>query len=332
MNYTRRKVLLNTAAFTAPLLVASRATAQAAFPVKPVRLIVPDPAGALPSNFARLVAEGLAKRLGQPVVVDNRAGAGGSIGTRALLNEPADGHTLLWTHTSNQVVSALVRQPMPYDPINDFAPIALSIVNTGGFLVVNPKLPIRTPRELFAYAKANPGKLTYASAGVGSITHLAIDLIKARTGTFILHVPFNGPNPAMLAVASGDADFAVAGGLAAALPLVQAGKLRLLARLGERRSPDFPDVPTLAEDTVPGLVIPFWMGMTARAGTPPDIIARLNQEVNAVVASDPAIKKQTAISYLESVIAPPSALRDVVARDVNTFAKIVRDNKITTST
>ena len=269
--YNRRTALCRLGAWAAapmglPALAQSVVTQMAAttYPSKPIRLVVPDPAGGLPSNFARMISEALAKRLGQPIVVDNKPGAGGAIGTKAFLQEPADGYSLLFTYISNHVITPLIQKPAPYHPLNDFAPISLSIVNTGGWMVINAASSIRNPRELFAYARAHPGKLTFASAGVGSITHLAIELIKKKTDTFILHVPFNGPSPAMLAVLNGDADFAVAGSLAAALPFVKSGKLRLLARMGEKRSPDYPDVPTFFEDTIPGLSIPFWMGFAAR--------------------------------------------------------------------
>ncbi len=327
----RRQALIRLGALASiPCTLSAQAqSAPGTYPAKPVRLIVPDPAGGLPSNFARLIAEPLSRQLGQPIIVDNKPGAGGSIGTRAMLQEPADGYTLLFTYISNQVITALIQKPAPYHPVNDFAPIALCIVNTGGFMVVNAALPIHTPRELFAYAKANPGRLNFASAGVGSITHLAIELIKNKTGSYIVHIPFNGPTPAMLAVVNGDADFAIAGSLAAALPFVASGKVRLLARLGEKRSPDYPDVATLFEDTVPGLIVPFWMGFTARTGTPADIVARLNREINHVLASDTNLRKIAATSYLETVEGPPSLLRDVVARDFETFGKVVRDNHIT---
>lgn len=305
------------------------AFAQSSYPDRPLRLIVPTPPGDLPSTFARLVGDSLAKRLGQPVVVENRPGAGGSIGTRALLQAPADGYTLLWTYISNQVITALIQRPAPYHPLEDFAPIALSIVNTGGFLVASTKHAFKTPRQLFAYANANPGKLNFASAGIGSITHLAIEVIKQRTGTDIVHVPYNGNAPATLATVSGDADLAVASSLPAALPFLESGKLRLIARLGEKRHPDYPDVPTLFEDTVPGFTLPFWMGLAARAGTPADIITRLNKEVNAAVATDPMIQRQAAISFLETVDGPPARLRDVVVRDFEVFGKVVRDNNIT---
>ena len=310
----------------------SAQTSASAYPTRPIRLIVPDPAGGMPSNFARLISDSLSGRLGHPVVIDNKPGAGGSIGTKAMLQEPPDGHTLLFTYISNQVITALIQKPAPYHPLNDFAPISLSIVNSGGFLVVNAALPIHSPAELFAYAKAKPGKLSFASAGIGSITHLAIELIKKRTSTDILHVPFIGPSPGMLSVANGETDLTIAGSLAAALPFVKSGKIRLLARLGEKRSADYPDIPTLGEETVPGLVIPFWMGFTARAGTPVEIITRLNREINATLSSDANIKKIAATSYLETVEGPPSLLRDVIIRDLEVFGKVVRDNNITVNT
>ena len=327
VSINRRKVLHLAAAATLPL----PAFADSAFPTRPIRLIVAGPAGDMPSNFARLIGDNISRRLGQPVVVDNRPGAGGSVGTKALLQAPADGYTLLWTIISNQVITALIQRPAPYHPITDFAPIALSIVNTGGFMVANTRLPFKTPRELLAYAKENPGKLNFSSPGIGSLPHLAIEVIKQRTGTSIVHIPYNGNSPATLATVNGDADISVASSLPSVIPFLESGKLRLIARLGEKRSPVYPDIPTLSEDTVPGFILPFWMGVTARAGTSPDIISRLNKEVNEAVATDPAIRQQAASAFMEAVEGPPSRLGDVVARDFAIFGKVVRDNNITAS-
>ena len=328
----RRRVLAGLSALPAILSgTASRAQAPE-YPSKPIRLIVPEPPGGLPSTFARLIAEPLAKRLGQAIVVDNRPGAGGLIGTKAMLQESADGYTLLFTYISNQVITAVIQKTLPYHPLDDFALISLSVVNTGGFLVVRAGLPIHNPRELFAYARANPGKLTFASAGVGSITHLGIELIKKQTGTDILHVPFANPVAGMAALIGGDADLTIAGSVTAVLPFLQGGKVRMVARLGAQRAPGFPDVPTLNEDTVPGLILPFWMGFVGRAGMPEPIVARLNAEINTVLASDPAIKAQAAQSYLETVQGPPSLLRETIARDFAVFGKLVREKNITAQT
>jgi tripartite-type tricarboxylate transporter receptor subunit TctC len=301
------------------------------YPQRPVLLIVPEAPGGLPATFGRMVGDQLARQLSQPVVVENKPGAAGLLGTRALLAAPADGHTLLWTYISNQVISPLVHRPRPFHPVDDFAPIALAAVNTGGYLIANSSLPFSTPREMFAYARRNPGKLSFASAGIGSIMHLALEVIQDRTSTSMLHVPYRGNGPATLAVASGEADIGVGPSLPAIQQLLDARKIRLIARLGEHRSAEFPDVPTLAEDTVPGFILPFWMGLTARAGTPPEIVRRLNEEVNAAVTNSAEIRSYAASANLVTVSGPPARLQQVVARDFAVFDKVVREKQITAS-
>jgi tripartite-type tricarboxylate transporter receptor subunit TctC len=327
---TRQPITRRTALQLAAGLAAMPAIAQprAAYPSRPVQLIVPDSPGGLPATFGRMVGDQLARQLGQPVIVDNRPGAAGLLGTRALLAAPADGHTLLWTYISNQVISPLMHKPRPFHPVDDFAPIALSAVNTGGYLIANAQLPFTTPRELFAYARKQRGRLTFASAGIGSIMHLALEVIQDRTGTSIVHVPYKGNGPATLAVASGEADIGVGSSLPAIQSLLDSGRIRLIARLGERRSTEYPDVPTLAEDTVPGFILPFWMGITARAGTPPEIVRRLNEEVNAAVSGNADIRAYAAAAGLLTVSGPPSRLQEVVVRDYAVFEKVVREKNI----
>ena len=263
----------------------SLALAQA-YPTKPVRLVVPFPPGGSTDIVARIVAQKLGERLGQQVVVENRGGAGGTIGTEAVAKSAADGHTLVLATTSTHVVAPSVYAKIGYDPVKDFAPISLLAV-TPYLLVVNPDVKVTSLQEFVGYAKARPGKLNYASAGTGSTTHLAMEMLKSAAGLYIVHIPYNGNGPAGTAVIAGQVEV-LFGSLPAVLPHAKSGRVRPLAVGTPKRSPSLPEVPTVAESGFAGFDASLWLAIMAPAGTPPAVIDRLHKEILAAIAAPDA--------------------------------------------
>ena len=267
------KLLLATLA-----LAATHALAQP-YPQKPVRLIVPAPAGGPTDVPGRLVADGLSGLVGQRIVVENRVGAGGLVAGEYVSRSTPDGYTLLYANTSVLAVNpALQGANMPYDPAKAFAPIGF-VSNSPQVLVGNPKLPYRTPKELIAWAKANPGKLNFATAGVGTLPHLTYELFKMETGIDALNVPYSGGGPALTAVIAGQADVL----FDLFSPRVKSGEVRAIAITGPERNPDLPDVPTLAESGYPAVTSTSGTGIVAPAGIPKDIVAMLNARLNELI-------------------------------------------------
>jgi tripartite-type tricarboxylate transporter receptor subunit TctC len=251
------------------------------YPSKPVRLIIPFPPGASNDIVGRMIATQLSERLGKPVIVDNRGGAGGLIGTEAAANSPPDGHTLLLISLAHAFNASLYK--LPYDQATAFAPVAM--LGTGpAVLVVNSKLPVNSVKELLALAKQRPGQLHYVSGGVGSFQHLAGALFKLQSGADIVHVPFKGSGPAMIDVVAGNTQIAI-GTVILMLPQIKAGRLKALAVGGTKRLAFLPDVPTIAEAGVPGYEADNWWGIVAPAGTPPAVIGRLHKELTVILAS-----------------------------------------------
>ena len=279
----RRQVLLATLAVLAvPGLAPARA--QAPWPTRAITLVVPVAAGGGTDSIARDIAKTMSERLGQPVVVDNRGGAGGAIGANLVAKAPADGHTLLFA-TSTFATNAAIEPKLPFDPIRDFSPIAM--IGRGPLLVVaNKALGVSGIAELVAAAKARPEGLNYCSAGNGSINHLAGEMFRQKTGLAMTHVPFKGSAPATVELLAGRVDL-----FFATVPTIQThlkdGKLSLLAVTSARRSPLFPALPTLAESGVPGYDVTTWWGVLAPAGTPPAVVAALNAVVNDAAAAEP---------------------------------------------
>ena len=258
------------------------ATAQAAgqpYPQKPVRLIVPAPAGGPTDVPGRLIADGLSNLVGQRFVVENRVGAGGLVAGEYVSRAPADGYTLLYANTSVLAVNpALQGSNMPYDPAKAFAPVGF-VSNSPQLLVGNPKLPYRTVQELVAWAKANPGRLNFATAGVGTLPHLTYELFKMETGIDALNVPYSGGGPALTAVIAGQADVL----FDLVSPRVKNGEVRAIAITGPERNPDLPDVPTLAESGYPAVTSTSGTGIVAPAGIPKEIVAALNAWLNELI-------------------------------------------------
>jgi tripartite-type tricarboxylate transporter receptor subunit TctC len=276
------RILITFGLATMALLHAAGAAAQA-WPAKPIRLMVPFPPGGSTDIVARIVAQKLSERLGQPIVIENRGGAGGTIGTALIAKSAPDGYNLAVASTSTHVVAPGVYSRLEYDPIKDFAPIGTMAISPY-LLVVNPSVPAKTVQELVALAKKQPGKLNYASAGVGSTTQLAMEMLKAASGTYMLHIPYNGNGPAGTAVIGGQVEI-LFGSLPALLPHAKSGRARALAVGTPKRSPSLPDVPTVAESGYPGFDASLWLAIMAPAGTPQPVIERLNREIVALISA-----------------------------------------------
>ena len=309
------------AAFVVFALQAATAAAQA-YPSKPIRLMVPFPPGGSTDIVARIVAQKLGAQLGQPLVIENRGGAGGTLGTAVVAKAPADGYMLVVGTTSTHVVAPSVYQKLEYDPVRDFAPISLMAV-TPYLLVVNPAVEAKTVKELVTLMKTQPGKLNYASAGVGSTTHLAMEMLKGASNTYALHIPYNGNGPAGTAVIAGQVEI-LFGSLPAVLPHAKSGRVRALAVGTPKRSPSLPEVPTVAESGYPGFDASLWLAIMAPAGTPAPIVERLNKETVAAVSSketSDALDKNGA----EPITSTPAELAAMIKDGVAKYAKVVKD-------
>jgi tripartite-type tricarboxylate transporter receptor subunit TctC len=256
--------------------------AEAAYPDRPVRIVVPYAAGGAADTVARVVGQRMSQELGQPVVIENRAGADGNIGAELVARSPADGYTVLMGDVGNLTMGPAVRRSVPYDAVRDFAPIS-QIVSAPNILAVHPSVPAATFKEFIAYAKANPNQLTYASSGTGGSAHLAGELLKSATGIEMVHVPYKGASAAITDVLRGDVKSMF--GLSVVLPHVKEGKLRPLATTGLRRTKFLGDVPTIAESGFPGFEATAWYGLLAPAGTPEPAIAKLHEAASAALKS-----------------------------------------------
>jgi len=301
-------------------LQAGAALAQG-YPTKPVRLMVPFPPGGSTDIVARIVAHKLSAQLGQQMVIENRGGAGGTLGTAVVAKAPADGYMLTVATTSTHVVAPSVYTKLEYDPVKDFAPVSLVAV-TPYLLVTHPAVPAKTVKELVELLRAQPGKLNYASAGVGSTTHLAMEMLKAASKTFALHIPYNGNGPAGTAVVSGQVEI-LFGSLPAVLPHAKSGRVRALAVGTPKRSPSLPDVPTVAESGYPGFDASLWLAIMAPAGTPAAVIERLRREIVAAVGSQEtrdALDKAGA----EALTSTPAELAAMIRDGVVKYAQVVK--------
>ena len=261
------------------LLIAGTALAQP-YPSKPIRVIVPFPAGGIADLYARLIGQRVAEGWGQPVLVENRTGAGGNIAADAVAKSAPDGYTLVMGSFGTHAVNVSLFSSMPYDPVRDFAPIVL-VLEAEGLLVVHPSVPAKNVSELIAHARANPGKLTFASAGMGTASHLAGELFKTMAKVEMTHVPYKGNVPAITDLLAGQTSL-LFGTMPTVLPHAKAGKLRALATIGSRRSAAAPELPTVAE-TLPGFEVNNWVGLLAPAGTSREIVRRWNVEVSKIM-------------------------------------------------
>jgi tripartite-type tricarboxylate transporter receptor subunit TctC len=291
------------------------------YPSKPVRVIVPFAAGGAVDQLARIVTGKLQESFGQPVVVENRAGAGGTTGANDVAKAAADGYTIL-QNTNGQAISPATYKSLPFDTLRDFIPVT-QLVATSTVLVANTKLPVRSARELVALAKAKPGSLNYGMTGVGNSLHLTMEMFKRAAGIDIQPIPYRGDAPLNTALIAGEIDVAVVP-LAAIVPHVQSGAIRALAVSSAKRSPLLPDVQTLSEDAVPGFEASGWQGWFVPAKTPPDIVATIHRETAKIIA-DPAIAKRLLAMGNEPVGSTPEAFAAKFRDDVARFAKIIKE-------
>jgi tripartite-type tricarboxylate transporter receptor subunit TctC len=323
MSNGRRQSLRRTLALAACLVVAAFGppTAAQTFPAKPVKLVVPFPPGGPLDAVGRAIADKLTQTWGQPVVVDNKPGAGGNIGADLVAKSPSDGYTVVMGALSTHAVNPNLYPTMPYDAVKDFAPITLVAI-TPNVLVVNPSLPVHSVKELIAYAKANPGKLSFGSGSNGSAGHLAGELFKVDTGVDMVHVPYKGGAPAMQALLAGDTQL-MFDNLANAMPQVKAGKLRALAVTTSQRSKLVPELPTMAEAGVPGFDISTWFGLLAPAGTPPAVIAKWNADVTKILES-PEMRERLTGQGAEAAPTTPQQFAAFISSELAKYARIVR--------
>src|SRR5262245_2689844 len=294
------------------------------YPTKPVRLIIPFPPGGSNDVVGRVIATHLGERLGKQVVVDNRAGAGGVVGTELAANAPKDGYTILIISMAH-AVNPWLYKPLPYDPIKAFAPISV-LASGPNVVAVNPGLPVHSIKELVALAKEKPGQLQYASAGVGSFQHLGGELFKLEAKVDMLHVPFKGGGPAMIDVIGGHTKLLFSS-LVQTTPHIRSGKLRAIATGGLKRNPVLPDVPTVAEPGVPSYEAVNWWGLVAPAGTPASIIERLHKAVQEVQSS-PEVGKQFDSEGAEIVRMSPTEFGAFMVKEMAKWERVVKEGGI----
>jgi tripartite-type tricarboxylate transporter receptor subunit TctC len=303
---------------------ATGAVAQS-YPSKPVRFIVPFPPGGGNDTIARLVAQKLSVALGQQVVVDNRPGAGGTIGAEAAARSPGDGHTLFLAGVATHGINPNLRKKLPYDALKDFD--AVSLIASAPLLVVaHPSLPARSVKELIAVAKARPGQINYASNGAGGSSHLAVELFDMMAGVRLTHVPYKGLVPALTDLMSGEVQVMFSSAVAM-LPQVKAGRLRAIAMTGAKRSPAIPAIPTVAESGLPGYETGSWYGVVVPAGTPKGVIDRLSREIQTIVRSPEVTARLN-----EEAVIPVGSTPDVFDRHIRfelaRWAKVIKAGKI----
>lgn len=295
-----------------------------AYPSKSIRMIVPFPAGGATDILARALSQKLGEKIGQTVVVDNRPGAGGTIGADAASKAPPDGYTLLLSTTSTHSIGPAINPRIPYNAETDFTPIAY-VASSPNIVLVPTGSPARTMAEFTAHARKNPGRLNYASSGNGTIIHLTTEYYKAQSGTFILHIPYRGTALAMPDLISGKLDLLI-DSFVTGMPHVKDGKLRALAVTTLQRSSLAPDMPTVSE-TLPGFESVTWFGVYGPKGMPADLVARINQAVNQALA-DPDVKDRFARLGAEPTGGTPQAFAAMVRNDTAKWKKIIMDRKI----
>ena len=302
------------------LLAAAPAFAQG-YPARPVRLLVPFSAGGTVDIVARLLGAKLSADLGQPFVVENKGGAGGTIAAAMLAKSPGDGYTLMMMH-QGLAFNASLYSDLPYDTLRDLTPVA-HVGATPNALVVTDALPVKTVQEFLAYARANPGRIAYGSGGIGSAGHLSVELLQSLTATRLTHVPYKGSGPALADLMSGQIQ-AMLLTMPAVMPYLKGGKVRAIATSGARRSPALPELPTLAEAGVPGYEYAPWYGMFGPGALAKPLVARLNSAVNASLA-DAGLREKLAQQGLEVQSMTSEQFAEIVRGDVARWGKIIRE-------
>lgn len=307
----------------APAAAQSRSATEAAdFPNRPIRIILPAPAGSGVDITARTIAQKLTEAWGQQVVVDNRPGANGIIGMEAVAKAKPDGYTLLQGFTSALTINPYVYKSLPYDTFRDYSPITQTVTNTM-VLVVNPFLPVRSAKELVALGKSRPGDLVYASAGIGNLTHLAGELLRVEAKIKTLHVPYKGETPGFTALVGGETAFMFIAALGVSTHIAT-GKLRLLATCGEKRATAFPDTPTMIESGFPKVVVTGWGGFLAPAGTPAEILQKVQRETARVLFT-PEIRERLSSLGAEPVGSNPEEFAAFVKAEAEKWSRVTRE-------
>jgi tripartite-type tricarboxylate transporter receptor subunit TctC len=292
-----------------------------AYPAKPIKVVVPFPVGGIADIYSRIVAARLTETWGQPVVVDNRTGAGGNIGADLVAKSAPDGYTIGIGSIGTHAVNVTLFARMPYDAVNDFAPI-VHLLEAEGLLVVHPSVPAKSVTELISYARANPGKLTFASAGMGTASHLAGELFKSMARVEMAHIPYKGNVPAISDLLAGQTSLIFAT-MPTVLPHVKAGKLRPLATIGAERSAAAPELPTVAEAALPGFAVTNWVGFFAPAGTPPEIVQRWNAETLRIMQA-PGIQSRLVNEGARFIPMSPEQFAAFVKSEIAKWAPVVR--------
>lgn len=310
------------AALTALAAAALPAVAPAqAYPAKSIRMILPFPPGGPTDITGRAIAQKLSEQLGQPVVPENRPGAAGNLGLEIGARAPADGYAITLTAPPVAVSPSLYRK-LNYNAMTDFAPVSL-VAAIQNIMVVHNSVPAKNVKEFIALARKHPGKLNFSSSGAGSTNHLASEMLKGRFGLNMVHVPFKGSAPALVALMSGEVDFGTMA-VPGAIPIVRARRVRALAVLSEKRVPALADVPNMKESGVDDFVMPIWYGILAPAGTPRPIVDRLNAEIHKALNSED-MKKRLAASGVEPLLSTPDEFAAFIRSETQRFAKVVKD-------
>ena len=303
--------LVQAAALAAMVMTAAPALGQA-YPTKPIRIVAPSTPGDAPDVIARLVADKLSVALGQQVVVDNKPGAGGVVGSESVAKSAPDGYTLIMGNAGSHGINAAVYTKLPYDIQRDFAPVS-QVAIAPNVMVINPSLPVTSVTEFIAYAKGQPGKLSYASGGNGSSAHMSMELFKSMAGIDVQHIPYKGSSPALTDLIGGQVAVFI-GNMPPTVPHIKAGKLRALAVTTKSRSALMPELPTIA-DSLPGYETVAWFGVLAPAGTPPEIVNKLSAEIGKIARS-PEMRERLVAMGAEPVGGTPDEFKAVIDRDI----------------
>jgi tripartite-type tricarboxylate transporter receptor subunit TctC len=317
VNANRRTLLASAVGLA--WLTTRRATAQS-WPAKPIRLILTAPPGSSIDVLGRVIADPLRERLGQPVVPDNRPQAGGTVGTDAVVKAEPDGYTIGLSFTGPLALAPLLYRKLPYDPQRDLAPIVL-VGSAPNLLAVNSALPVQSAREFIDYVRRRPGQLNYASVGNGSSSHLAMEMLKAQAGLYLVHIPYNGAPPAVQATAAGDVH-AIMSNPTSLMPLIRTGRIRPLAVTSPQRWPGMRELPTIAELGYPGFEAVAWNGFVAPAGTRREIVERLNREINAILQA-PDVRQRVEAAGWDPVGGTPAQFADYLKAERVRWAPIV---------
>jgi tripartite-type tricarboxylate transporter receptor subunit TctC len=299
-----------------------------AYPHKqPLKVVIPFPAGGPTDGMARIVSERLGRVLGQSIVVENRGGgAGGSVGAKFVASADPDGYTILMTPGGSLTTGPAVHKNIGYDPVKAFAPVC-RLIETPVIIAVHPDLPVKTLAELVTYAKANPGKVSWGSQGFGVAPHLLLELFKLEAGVNIVHVPYRGTAPMLAAIMAGEVQV-VADPMTTSLPHIESGRLRPIAIAGPTRTPKLPHVPTTGEQGFPDIDSPFWLGVVVPAGTPPEIVAKLNAAFRESLNA-PEVRTRLAALGADIQIGTPDDFRVMLAKELALWTKVVKDTHIT---